>query len=201
MFTILCSCLYYRYKKSVRMKCILITYRRGLIRFFLFCAALMWLCIGSYEAKMLFTNTEYEINDFCSLWLLNYITFFIDMAASIITLVYLSGLKLCDDASNSMIMIMYFCEFVIGVIAIIYKKMINSDCSKFWENTVPEFLSFVEFHSLVPWFYLFVAIMYLVGKIVACKYPGLFLNTDSLLHQNQRTDTANNISHIVDHSV
>ena len=105
------------------------------------------------------------------MWLFIYATFFVDMATSIITLIYLSGIKLCDDTSNSLITIMFFSEFVIAVIALVYKKIVSADCSESWESTVPEFLTFIEIHCVTIWIFPCICLIFLFEKIVHWRHP------------------------------
>lgn len=162
------------------MKCFFANHK-CMSKFIFVCVALMLLIIGSYEAKIVLTNTRFQTNDVCNLWLFIYVTFFIDIATSIITLIYSSGLKICDDQSYSLVKMMYFFEFVITVAAAIYVKMMDPSCYKFWEDEVPEFLSFVQFHGSMIWGFLCAGIVYLLKTIIMCRYPDLFTNDEQLL--------------------
>lgn len=171
------------------MRCSLITCYKQSVRFVLLCLALGWIILGSYEAKTLFTNMEYEANDHCNMWLLIYMTFFIDITTSIITIIYVSGIKLCDDTGSSLIKIIYFSEFVISMICILYKMLMSNDCFDFWNNAIPTFLLFVQIHGSFLWIYLIVLIMYLFGKIIVYIYPQLLFSdddTDSMLNKRLR---------------
>lgn len=164
------------------MKCLSATNWKRLAKFFLFLIAVAALSLGIYEAKLLFSNVEYETKDFCNMWVLMYITSVIDMVTAIITVIFLSGYKLFDDENNGLIQIMYFLEFVIAVIALGYKNMMDNECIEYWTNAIPEFLDLIKIHGNIFWLYLCAGFSYIVIKVVLCFYPRMFIdNNDDLL--------------------